>query len=347
MSSAEISIIIPVYNTPEKYLRNCLKSALSQSVQNIEVIAIDDGSTDNSGKICDDISANDNRLKIIHTKNKGVSNARNVGIENSNAPYIIFLDADDHLEADVCEKCLNILAKNSKDIVFYKPVSKIKDTGLYESKDKSFIRTMQIDIICHTDNYAGFVYGSPWGKVFRRDFLNKHSLRFTLGVKRSQDRLFMLYCLEMANSIGLYHYSGYNYVRNTESICNKYNENIVSILDNATNHISNFVITFHSNDLDFQDAMYQLRIKFAFTEMQLYYLNPQRALSVVEAGKQLKSIFGEEPLKSSLAHINLDYCHGKAKVVYMLIVRKLYCLAALSYKLMNYGVKLRDKLSNK
>ena len=344
MNPVEVTIIIPVYNTPEQYLRKCLDSALKQSIQNIEVIAVDDGSTDKSGQICDEIAAGDKRLKVIHTENMGVSNARNVGIEQSNAPFILFLDADDNLEADTCEKCLSIITKTDDDIVFYKPVTQIADTGLYESKDKSFIRSMQIDIIRHTDNYAGFVYGSPWGKVFRRDFLNKNALRFTLGVKRSQDRLFMLYCLEKADSVGLFHYSGYHYVRNNESICNKYNEKIVGILDNATKHINDFVVAYHANDAAYQEAMHQLRLKFAFTEMQLYYLNSQRGLSIVDTGKQLRDIFSEEPLKTSIEHLDLKYCYGKIKVVYMLIERKHYYLAVIAYRIMNYGVKLRDMI---
>jgi len=346
MKQAEITIIIPVYNTPEKYLRACLQSALSQTLKEIQIIAIDDGSTDNSGEVCDEIAAKDNRLTVIHTENAGVSNARNVGIENAHAPYIIFMDADDYLKSNACEKCLSVMNQNTDDIVFFKLVSGVKDSGEYERKGASFIKTMQINIIRHSDNYAGFVYGSPWGKIFRKEFLDNNNLRFTLGVKRSQDRLFMLYCLEKSSTVGLYHYSGYNYVRNEESICNKYNKNIVSILDNASNHIGKFVGLYHPNDPAFKDAMYQLHLKFAFTEMQLFYLNPQCNLGAIAMGKQLKQVFEDEPLRSSINHIDLKYCYGKAKVMFVLLKRKQHLLSVVAYKAMNVGVKLRNFLKN-
>lgn len=344
MNFPRITIVIPVYNTPEKYLTACLHSALNQTLKEIEIVAIDDGSTDNSGRICDKVAANDDRLRVIHTENAGVSNARNVGIDNARAPYIIFMDADDYLEKDVCEKCLTVIEKNEEDIIFFKPVSNAtnSDTEQYEVKDRAFIKTMQIDIIRHSDNYAGFVYGSPWGKIFRKDFLNANNLRFTLGVKRSQDRLFMLYCLERLEKIGLYHFSGYNYVRNEESICNKFNKNIVTILNNATNHIGEFVDLYHSDDPEFKDAMYQLNLKFAFTEMQLYYLNPSRNMSILEMSKELKKVFEQEPYCSSIKHIDMKYCYGKAKVMFSFIKKGQYFGAVVAYRMMNLVVKIRD-----
>lgn len=92
-----ISVIIPVYNV-EKYLDRCLKSTVSQSYKNIEIILIDDGSTDNSGKICDEWAKKDERIKVYHQKNGGLSNARNSGISHSSADYICFVDSDDWID---------------------------------------------------------------------------------------------------------------------------------------------------------------------------------------------------------------------------------------------------------
>ncbi len=90
----KISIIVPVYNV-EKYLKECIESILSQTYKNIEIILIDDGSTDNSGKICDEYLKKDSRVKVIHKENGGLSDARNTGIEIASGKYIGFVDSDD------------------------------------------------------------------------------------------------------------------------------------------------------------------------------------------------------------------------------------------------------------
>lgn len=96
----EISIIVPVFNV-EKYINKCIDSILMQTFSNFELILVDDGSTDNSGKICDEYLGKDNRIKVIHQKNSGLSCARNVGIENSTGNFLGFVDSDDYLESDM------------------------------------------------------------------------------------------------------------------------------------------------------------------------------------------------------------------------------------------------------
>ncbi len=99
--SQKESVIIPVYNV-QNYLRTCIDSVINQSLREIEIILVDDGSTDNSGQICDEYSAKDNRIKVIHECNKGLSCARNKGIAFSTAPFIMFVDSDDWVEPKFC-----------------------------------------------------------------------------------------------------------------------------------------------------------------------------------------------------------------------------------------------------
>ena len=99
---SKITIVVPVYNIPEQLLRNCLKSLSEQTLKDVEMILVDDGSKNNSGKVCDEFAASDKRIKVVHSENKGVSNARNLGIELSTSPYIIFVDADDYIAKDAC-----------------------------------------------------------------------------------------------------------------------------------------------------------------------------------------------------------------------------------------------------
>lgn len=111
----EISIITPVYNK-SKYLARTVNSILKQSFVNYELLLIDDGSTDESGLICDQFAIKDNRIKVFHTENHGVSSARNLGIKNANGKYVCFVDADDYVKKEFLEKLYDSIQKNKTDI---------------------------------------------------------------------------------------------------------------------------------------------------------------------------------------------------------------------------------------
>ena len=103
-----ISIVIPVYNVQD-YIKKCLDSILSQTFSDLEIILVDDGSTDLSGRICDYYSENDKRIKVIHTANGGLSEARNVGIKNATSEWITFIDSDDYVSSDYIEYLYNLI----------------------------------------------------------------------------------------------------------------------------------------------------------------------------------------------------------------------------------------------
>lgn len=340
---SKITIVVPVYNIPEQLLRNCLKSLSEQTLKDVEMILVDDGSKNNSGKVCDEFAASDKRIKVVHSENKGVSNARNLGIELSTSPYIIFVDADDYIAKDACEKLYEVAIKEKCDILFFKPTgTKYVDTLECKIENKNALKELQIDIIRHKEDHQGFVLGSPWGKVFDRKFLLDNSLTFTLGVKRSQDRLFMLYALEKAKKVSFFSYSGYTYVKNDESICNKYNQNMVSILDNAYKHIEEFVEKYHHNEEEFIEAMYQLKLKFIYTDIQLYYLNRKRNINCIYAAKELRAIFEDQNVNDAVRHMDNSLIKKKMKVFYTLIAYKQYYLAAVTYRIMDFMTRMRD-----
>ncbi len=113
-----ISVIIPVYNT-EKYLPRCIESVLAQTYRDLDIILVDDGSSDNSGKICDEYAEKDGRVHVFHKENGGVSSARNLGLEKArekSSEYIGFIDADDWIEPEMYEKLLNVLIETNSDI---------------------------------------------------------------------------------------------------------------------------------------------------------------------------------------------------------------------------------------
>lgn len=116
----KISVIIPVYNS-EKYLKKCIDSVINQTYNNLEILLIDDGSTDSSSKICDDYSISDKRIKVIHKKNSGTSSARNTGLDNSTGDFIEFIDSDDYVKNDIFEYLLKNMIKYQTDISYFSP----------------------------------------------------------------------------------------------------------------------------------------------------------------------------------------------------------------------------------
>ena len=115
MHNPMISVIVPVYNA-EKYLKECIRSILNQTIQNLELILVNDGSTDGSGYICDEYINKDNRIKVIHKENGGVSSARNMGISEATGEYFTFVDSDDYLEPNALEILYNDIIIYNADI---------------------------------------------------------------------------------------------------------------------------------------------------------------------------------------------------------------------------------------
>ena len=112
----KLSVIVPIYNV-EQYLKKCLNSIVNQTYKDLEIILVDDGSPDGCPQLCDEYASLDNRIKVIHKKNGGLSSARNAGLDIATGDYVTFVDSDDYLETDIYEKVINIFEDHSADIV--------------------------------------------------------------------------------------------------------------------------------------------------------------------------------------------------------------------------------------
>ena len=215
----QVSIIVPVYNT-KKYLSQCIDSILAQTFTDFELILINDGSTDNSGKICDDYAKKDFRIVAIHKKNGGVSSARNKGIDFAKGEWIMFVDSDDYLST-------TYLSAFSMDVTHDMEVCGME---MMSNNNQLFCpkRTMLYDldnmIDFYNDIFENPYVTSPCAKIFKRSLLNKYSIRFDEKIKITEDTLFMMDYLINCNSIYLIPNSGY-YYRNPENISRKYRQN--------------------------------------------------------------------------------------------------------------------------
>lgn len=176
----KVTIIIPVYNA-ENYLDKCIKSIVNQTYKNIEIILINDGSIDNSPNICDKWKEMDNRIKVIHKQNEGVSKARNIGIENATGDYIGFVDDDDYIDKNMYQEMVNLIETKETDIVacnFYN-VEKEKKIGINKEVSKNWLN----EVIAY-DSIRGYI----WNKLYKSDII-KHT-KFNNEVKIGEDMLF-------------------------------------------------------------------------------------------------------------------------------------------------------------
>ena len=177
----EISIVVPVYNV-EKYLGNCIESILNQTFKNFELILVDDGSTDNSGKICDIYEKKDSRIKVIHKNNGGLSSARNAGLDIARGKYIGFVDSDDSIHPEMYEVLYNLIEKYKSDISCcnYKYTYDISNQNHEELNLNEVIEMSNIESIEKLyDKDLGVKLVVAWNKLYHKRLFDK--IRYKVG----------------------------------------------------------------------------------------------------------------------------------------------------------------------
>jgi len=177
----KFSIVVPVYNV-SSYLPRCVNSLINQTYPNIEIILVNDGSTDESPVICNQFVEKDSRVKVIHKNNGGLSDARNWGIKNASGEYIIFVDSDDYIELNSCEKFLNY-ANDNVDIILgnAKEIKNHKETSICFKKIESNNYLSGKEMIKYQlENKS--MHMEVWFNVYRREFLLKNNLYFKYGI---------------------------------------------------------------------------------------------------------------------------------------------------------------------
>ena len=219
----EISCIVPVYNV-EKYLKKCIESILNQTFIDFEVILIDDGSTDESGKICDDYIKKDSRIRVIHKKNGGLSDARNVGIENARGRYLIFIDSDDYIDKNMLKTLYDLNIQNNTEISACDKAFVFEDTGKIEygeENEKIHILNSEETFKIIVDFYKKLGM-EMWNKLYLKDLFM--GVRFPTG-KIFEDQATQYKLIFKAKKISYIEKSLYYYLRRNNSITTQiYNE---------------------------------------------------------------------------------------------------------------------------
>lgn len=211
-----ISVIVPVYNA-EKYLSKCIKSIINQTYKNLEIILVDDGSTDSSPKICDEFADKDERIKVIHKANGGVSSARNAGLNCFNGEYVTFIDSDDYIESNMFELIAEAIKGKDVDLVFIREKSvNLEGKTIYINGDSPSGKILYFDREKAEERIIKMQINGMCDKTYKRSLIE--NIRVLEGKKHGEDLLFNIQVLERVKTVALVDEILYSYVSNEDSI---------------------------------------------------------------------------------------------------------------------------------
>ncbi|MEN1967765.1 glycosyltransferase family 2 protein [Lentibacillus sp. N15] len=268
-SSKLVSIIVPVYNT-EKYLSRCISSILQQTHKLIEVILVDDGSTDDSGLICSNYAKRDQRVRVIHQQNAGPSAARNHGIRAATGDYIQFVDADDYLEPTMTARLVEAMNEGAQLVICgYTIAYKTMTRAITPSIIGNFSQTAFINHI--GELYKNIILPSPCNKLYQAALINDKAIRFDSHFNIGEDLLFNLAYSEVCEQVTIIDEPLYTYCINRYSLTKAFKKDLMKNQQVLLARVKDF-----------------LRGKNCFTKDNQYFLSVIQANSIVNG---LNNIF--------------------------------------------------------
>lgn len=230
----KVSIIVPIYNV-EKFLDRCIQSLVNQTLNDIEIILVDDGSPDNCPKMCDEYAQKDSRIKVIHKKNAGLGYARNSGLEIATGEYVAFVDSDDYVDTTIYEKLYNETICFKYDIVYCGFVVERKDKSTYKenTKDRDLKNPKEILELCR--NMIACNVGvkeersesmAVWHGIYKKEIIDKHHIKFESEREiLSEDIVFDVLFIPLCKSIRTIQDALYVHCFNNESLSKTFNAN--------------------------------------------------------------------------------------------------------------------------
>ncbi len=316
----KVSIIVPVYKV-EKYLERCVSSLRNQTLQDIEIILVDDGSPDQCPAMCDELAETDSRIKVVHKKNGGLSSARNAGLRVAEGNYVGFVDSDDDCELDMYEKLCTVMEQEHVDFVMsdYVRISAngnriLKSQGISDGRfDKRRIRQ---DIFPHLIMRECVDYGpllSVCICLYRTDFLRFNGLEFDEQVRWSEDNIFSAEVGYLANSFfylkgeGLYHY-----YQNPGTITTAYRPGAWDVYTTMNHHLHAFFDSV--SDYDFSRQLKLHMIYYACNCIGQACSQPKEI-----AMPEIKRILNAQDLKNAFVDFPMPEIPVKLKLQLMLM----------------------------
>lgn len=328
----EFSIIMPVYNS-EKTIKRAIESIIEQTVQaKYELIIINDGSTDNTEKICDEFIKKYEWIKYKKISNMGVSNARNLGIEISNSKYIVFIDSDDFLERNALEVMLKKINENDTDLLItgYRRINESNNRLICKKIDNcTYLKKEFYKLIPKAQNNN--LFNQLWNKVYKADVIKENSIKFDPSISLGEDYRFILQYLQCINKITVIEELLYNYINSTNGLNCKYRADRLDINLENVKLLEQFYL-----DNNFKtDYIKSKFLKTCLSGISNICKNNNKE----ERRKKLKNFIENEEIQKSLKY---NYS-GKEKILAKIIsVKKIYIL-----ELEGFFLNVYDKIYKK
>lgn len=329
-----ISIIVPVFNA-EKHLDKCIKSLINQTYEKIEIILIDDGSTDKSLDVCLSYKQKDSRIYYFHQENQGVSAARNRGIKEASGDYIAFVDADDWIDLSICEIFAEANALHDYDLFCYSAKyykkRKIITSHLY-ANDIDFLTPIQkkeLQRKVFTPHAPDFSYnvnsrfaGSVCGKFYKRKILLDYNLLFSKETTISEDCLFNTYALDRFERIGYTKKSFYHYIQQEDSAQNRYRPNSDKYFSFVIKQIQKWLKT-TNKDQQFIDSANTLFVHYLFGILKEDLFHKNNQLAWINRKKRLNQILIKPEYCDALQCVNRIYFSFSERLLLFLLKKKM------------------------
>lgn len=346
---AKISIIIPVYNA-EKYINATLDSILNQTFKDIEVILVNDGSLDNSLSICKKYAEGDSRIIVLNKKNEGVSIARNTGIKSSSGEYILFIDADDWIEPDMCEILYNNITKYDGDICFCNHIKEFDNKsekiafnakGHIIEKD-SIKKEIILQLIEEEDinlKHSRESFRSPWGKLFKSSIIKNNKIIFNKDLVIGEDFIFDIEYLKYAKKAVMAEEFLYHYRISNESTLGRYKKEPWAVYKKLLINLQCYLKdNFKEEEYFYRLNKLKLKYFLICIDNEMSILNPK---TIWEKRKYISSICEDEILTYTIENYSKNGSQNKMKLFFLR--KKMYFFIIIYSELKNICKKLLKK----
>lgn len=321
MNEHLVSFIVPVYNAA-RTLETCIESILDQTYTFFEIILINDGSTDDSGAICDAYSQKDFRIRTFHQANKGPAAARNKGIHHAIGTYIQFVDADDRIAPNMTRTLARQMTDDI-DLVICGYASNVSQRG--RKRTITHVPSIQgtfshLEYIKHIGAlYAETIFPSPCNKLYKSDVILAESIRFMDAFKMGEDVLFNIDYMEVCNAVAVVPEALYTYIiRDEESLSRRYHPNYVHYQIHIHSHILEFLQRkgqLHGENYNAIQMMFMRSIMNSFTHL----FHPDNVDTTDEKKEHIATLIGDITIRNKVNHLRGSL---QARIIRTLIIRQ-------------------------
>lgn len=319
----KISVILPVYKV-EAYIDQCMECVLNQTYKNLEIILVDDGSPDNSGKMCDKYASLDDRVIVIHKKNGGAPAARNDALAIATGEWIAYVDPDDWIEKEAFEEALKVAVREGSDIVIFNTYLNEGDrqTNIqsfpedFTTDNRDFIHKLQLSSLSryYTPLLQNWSQGFPWDKIYRASFLKENNVLWPTNVKANDDVIYTIHAFQFARKVSYINRTFYHYRMNPESIGHKYMPDRVKVDHDIYVEMMRIRDLYHLGD-DYNLALYSRVLRNVWLCLGRCFFHPQNNKSRDEKFADIQKMLDDEIVKEAFEKAERDKMDRTVKMM--------------------------------